>query len=76
MPSAVSMGSGTKTAITTEYLAMRLDHLIELLHDCLGVTGDGGDVLAKGDDTDDLQSSGGDNAILPATDGASDNNAA
>jgi hypothetical protein len=27
-----------ETAMTTKYLAMRLDRLIELLQDCLGVT--------------------------------------
>jgi hypothetical protein len=31
MPQAASTGLGTEMAITTEYLAMRLDHLIELL---------------------------------------------
>jgi hypothetical protein len=75
MPPTVGMGSGTETAITAEYLAMRLDRLIELLQDCLGVTGDDGDVLAKGDDADNLQSFNGDNAILPATDGAGNNSA-
>jgi hypothetical protein len=29
------------------YLAMWLDRLIELLQDCLGVTSDGGNVLAR-----------------------------
>jgi hypothetical protein len=43
-----STGSGTETTITTEYLAMRFDHLIELLKDCLGVTGDSGDILPDG----------------------------
>jgi hypothetical protein len=71
MPSAAGLGLGTETAITTEYLAMRLDHLIELLQDCLGVTGDD-DVLAKGYDIDDLQSSGGDSVILHAADDAGD----
>jgi hypothetical protein len=33
-----SAGSGMETAMTTEYLAMRLDRLIELLQDWLGVT--------------------------------------
>jgi hypothetical protein len=31
-------GSGMETAMTTKYLAMRLDRLIELLQDWLGVT--------------------------------------
>jgi hypothetical protein len=31
MPQAAGTGSETETAITTEYLAMRLDCLIELL---------------------------------------------
>jgi hypothetical protein len=38
MPPGASTGSGTETAITMEYLAMRIDRLIELLQDCLGVT--------------------------------------
>jgi hypothetical protein len=33
---------------------MRLDCLIELLQGYLGVTGDDGDVLAKGDNAGDL----------------------
>jgi hypothetical protein len=33
---------------------MRLDHLIELLQDCLGVTGDSGDILAEDDDASNL----------------------
>jgi hypothetical protein len=52
---------------------MRLDHLIELLQDCLSVTGDSSDVLAKSDNTDDLQSYDSDSAILPAVDGAGRN---
>jgi hypothetical protein len=60
-------GSGTEMMINTEYLVMRLDRLIELLQECLGVTGDGGNVLAKGDDAGD-----GDNAILPMADGVGD----
>jgi hypothetical protein len=66
MPQAAGTGSGTETAITTEYLAMRLDCLIELLQDCLGVTGDGGD------DASDLQSFDGDNVILPTADNVGD----
>jgi hypothetical protein len=31
MPPVVGVGSGMETTISTEYLAMRLDHLIELL---------------------------------------------
>jgi hypothetical protein len=65
MPSVAGMRSGTEMTITTKYLVMRLDRLIELLQGYLGVTGDGGNVLAKGDDAGDLQSSGNDNAILP-----------
>jgi hypothetical protein len=42
MPPTIGTGSGMETAITIEYLARRLDFLIELLQDCLGVTGDGG----------------------------------
>jgi hypothetical protein len=41
MPPTAEMGLGMETVITKEYLAMRHDHLIELLQDCLGVTGDG-----------------------------------
>jgi hypothetical protein len=44
----------TRLVTTTEYLAMRLDRLVELLQDCLGVTSDGSDVLAKGDDMLDM----------------------
>jgi hypothetical protein len=55
---------------------MRLDRLIESLQDYLGVTGDGGDILAKGDDAGDLWSFGGDSAILPAANGAGDNSVA
>jgi hypothetical protein len=51
MPQAAGTGSVTETAITTEYLNMRLDRLIELLQDCLGVTGD---ILAKGDGVGNL----------------------
>jgi hypothetical protein len=76
MPPVAGTGSGTETAVTTEYLAMRLDQLIELLQDCLGVTGDNGDVLAKGDDAGDLRSFGRDSVILPVADGADDSNAA
>jgi hypothetical protein len=36
MPPAAGTGSGIEMVITTEYLAMRLDWLIELLQDCLG----------------------------------------
>jgi hypothetical protein len=54
MPQAAGTGSVTETAITTEYLNMRLDRLIELLQDCLGVTGDSGDILAKGDGVGNL----------------------
>jgi hypothetical protein len=54
MPQTVGTGTGTKMVITTEYLAMRLDRQIELLQDCLGVIDNSGDVLAKGDDTDNL----------------------
>jgi hypothetical protein len=32
VPSAASTSSGMETAITTKYVAMRLDHLIELRH--------------------------------------------
>jgi hypothetical protein len=46
-------------------MAMRLDRLIELLQDCLGVNGDGGDILAKGYNAGDLHSSGGGSVILP-----------
>jgi hypothetical protein len=75
MPPTVGMDSGTEMAIATEYLAMRLDRLIELLRDCLGVTGDDDDVLANGDDTDDLLSSSSDSVILPLANGAGDSNA-
>jgi hypothetical protein len=54
MPPTTGTTSGTETAITTKCLAMRFDHMIELLQDCLGVTGDGCDVLAKGHDSGDL----------------------
>jgi hypothetical protein len=75
MPPIADMGSGTEKAITMKYLAMRHDHLIELLQDCLGVTSDGVNVLAKGDDTGDRQSSDGNSAILPAADGTGDSSA-
>jgi hypothetical protein len=42
----------------------------------LGVTGDGGDILAKGDDVGDDQSSNDDSSILPVADGAGHSNAA
>jgi hypothetical protein len=76
MPTVADTCSGMEMAITTEYLAVRLDRLIESLQDCLGVTGDCGDVLAKGDDAGDLQSSGGDSAILLAANGVGDNSVA
>jgi hypothetical protein len=76
MPLVADTGSRTETTITTEYLAMRLDRLIELLQDCLGVASDGGDVLAKGDDAGDLQSSSGDSVILPTANGAGDSSVA
>jgi hypothetical protein len=37
MPSAAGMDSEMEMRITTEYLAMRLDRLMELIQDCLGV---------------------------------------
>jgi hypothetical protein len=54
---------------------MRFDHLIELLQDCLGVTGDDDDILAKGDDVGNHQSSNDDSAILPVADRAGYSNA-
>jgi hypothetical protein len=75
MPPVTGTGTGTKMTITTEYLAMRLDRLIELLQDCLGVTGDGGDLQAKGDDVGDLQSSD-DDSTRPTADGTGDSSAA
>jgi hypothetical protein len=75
MPPTVGTDSGMEVVIAIEYLAMRLDCLIELLQDCLGVTGDGDDILAKDNDTDDLLSSSGDSVILPLADGAGDSNA-
>jgi hypothetical protein len=47
MPLTAEMGSGMETVIT-KYLAMRHDHLIELLQDCLGVIGDGVNDPGKG----------------------------
>jgi hypothetical protein len=76
MPLVVGTGSETETAITTDYLAMRLDHLIELIQGRLGVTSDSGDFLATGDDAGDLQSSGGNSVILPATNDAGDSSTA
>jgi hypothetical protein len=75
MPPIADMSSGTETTITMEYLTMRHDHLIELLQDCLGVTDDGVNILAKGNDVGDLQSSDGNSAILPVANRTSDSSA-
>jgi hypothetical protein len=60
MSPAAGIDSGTETAITTEYLVMRIDRLIELIQDCLCVIGDGSNVLAKRDNMLDAISSSGD----------------
>jgi hypothetical protein len=70
MPPTAGMSSAMETAIVTEYLAMRLDRLIELFQDCLGITGD---VLTMGDGGGDLLNSSGDSVILLGATGDGDN---